>query len=230
MRQLHDRECFKPVMKESLSPTERKRALESLIFLTEKRDGTIKSQHCANGSTQREYMSREDVSSPTMSTKAVLLTAMIKAKEGRDVATCDIPNAFIQTTVEEMDKDGNRTIMKICGVLVDILCEMDPVYRDFVVMEGNQKVLYVHITKAIYGLPESAMLFYKKLVVDLMKYGFRVNPYDPCVANKMVNGKQLTVSWHVDDLKASHMDPKIIDGFVQWNEETYGAIGEVKMM
>jgi hypothetical protein len=65
-------------------------------------------------------MSREDVSSPTVSTEAVLLTAVIKAEEGRDVATCDIPNAFIQTTMEEMDKEGNRTIMKICGVLVDI--------------------------------------------------------------------------------------------------------------
>jgi hypothetical protein len=106
---------------------------------------------------------------------------------------------------------------------------MDPVYRDFVVMEGNQKVLYVHITKAIYGLLESAMLFYKKLMVDLKKYGFKLNLYDPCVTNKMVNRKQLTMSWHVDDLKASHMDPKIIDGFVQGIEETYGAIGEVKM-
>jgi hypothetical protein len=56
-------------------------------------------------------------------------------------------------------------------------------------MEGNQKVLYVHITKAIYGLLVSVMLFYKKLVADLMKYGFQVNPDDPCVANKMVNGK-----------------------------------------
>jgi hypothetical protein len=71
---------------------------------------------------------------------------------------------------------------------------MDPVYRDFVVMEGNQKVLYVHITKAIYGLLKSAMLFYKKLVADLIKYGFKLNLYDPCVTNKMVNGKQLTVS------------------------------------
>jgi hypothetical protein len=123
--------------------------------------------------------------------------AMIKAKEGRDVTTCDIPNAFIQTTVEEMEKDSNRTIMKIPRVLVDILCEVDPVYKDF---EDH-----------INGLLVSAMLFYKKLVVDLMKYRFKINPYDPCVASKMTNGKQLTVSWPVDDLKASHMDLKIID-------------------
>ena len=41
---------------------------------------------------------------------------------------------------------------------------------------------------------QSAMLFYKKLKKDLTDYGFIVNPYDPCVANKEVNGKQLTVT------------------------------------
>ena len=174
-------------------------------------------------------MSREDVSSPTVATESTMLTAVVEAQEGRDVATCDIPNAFVQTDVEKVDKHGNRTIMKIRGVLVDILCEIDPIYRDYVVMEGNQKVLYLHITKAIYGMLVSAMLFYKKLVKDLQNYGFVVNPYDPCVANKDVNGKQLTVSWHVDDLKSSHVDSKVNDSFIQWIKDTYGSIGEVKV-
>jgi hypothetical protein len=38
-------------------------------------------------------------------------------------------------------------------------------------------------------LLESAMLFYKKLVKDLTAYGFEINPYDPYVANKIVNGE-----------------------------------------
>ena len=118
---------------------------------------------------------------------------VIEAEEGRDVATCDIPNAFIQTEMEEKDGKGNRTIMKIRGVLVDILCEMDLAYKCHMVMEGNQKVVYVHVTRAIYGLLVSAILFYKKIAGDLIKYGFEINPYDPCVANKMVNEKQLTV-------------------------------------
>ena len=39
------------------------------------------------------------------------------------------------------------------------------------------------------------------------KYGFEINPYDPYVANKMIDGKQMMVLWHVDDLKVSHVDP-----------------------
>ena len=33
-----------------------------------------------------------------------------------------------------------------------------------------------------------------------------MNPYDPCVANKIVNGEQMTVTWHINDLKLSHKD------------------------
>ena len=45
-----------------------------------------------------------------------------------------------------------------------------------------------------------------------------------CVANKMVNGKQLTVTFHVDDVKASHKDPKVIDEFIKWVEKKYGNV------
>ena len=43
----------------------------------------------------------------TISTEGTLLTAVIKAQEGQDVAISNIPNAIVQTHVEEKDKDGN---------------------------------------------------------------------------------------------------------------------------
>ena len=59
--------------------------------------------------------------------------------------------------------------------------------------------------------------------------GFTINPYDICVANKMVNGKQFTVMWHVDDLKASHKDSKVIDDFIEWAKEKYEDEGITKL-
>jgi hypothetical protein len=43
IKQLHDRVVFKPINVADLTQQERKRALESLIFLVEKRDGIIKA-------------------------------------------------------------------------------------------------------------------------------------------------------------------------------------------
>ena len=60
------------------------------------------------------------------------------------------------------------------------------------------------------------MLFYEKLVGDMEAYGFRINPYDPCVANKMVGGKQLTVCWYMDNLKISCVDANEVKKMIQW--------------
>jgi hypothetical protein len=144
------------------------------------------------------------------------MTAVIEAEENHGIATCDIPNAFIQADIQATDADGNRTIMKIRGKLVDILCEMDNSYTEYPTEEHNQSVIYMHVRKALYGVLVSAMLFYRKLRDDLIEQDFEINPYDPCVVNKMHDGKQLTVCWHVDYLKASHQDPQVIDDFIQW--------------
>ena len=97
MKQLHDRDCWKPIKLKDLSKSEKNKALESLLFLVEKKSGKIKARHCANGSEQREWINSDDAASPTVATNSVMLTARIEAEEHRDVATFDIPNAFIQT-------------------------------------------------------------------------------------------------------------------------------------
>jgi hypothetical protein len=120
MKQLHDRVVFEPIRTAKMTALERKRAMESLIFLTEKQDGTIKARTCANGSSQRAYIPREEATSPTASTEAILITGVIDAKQHRDVMTLDVPNAFVQTPIP---KSGEKIIMKIRGSLVDILTE-----------------------------------------------------------------------------------------------------------
>ena len=103
---------------------------------------------------------------------------------------------------------------------MDILCEIDPIYWDYTVTECNQKVLYVLITQALYRTLVSAMLFYCKLTKTLLSYGLELNTYNPCVVNEMVNGEHLTASSYVDDLKSSHIDPKVNDKFLQWIKDT----------
>ena len=63
---------------------------------------------------------------------------------------------------------------------------------------------------ALYGIMKAALLFYIKLVNILKSIGYELNPYDPCVANKIVDGAQLTVVWHVDYLKVSHVDVGVV--------------------
>jgi hypothetical protein len=96
--------------------------MESLIFLVEKRDGTIKGRTYAYGSTQREYMDRDEAASPTAMTESILITGVIEAKQQRDVMTADIPNAFGQTRIEKRVHPKN-------AVLVSLILEHDYLAR-----------------------------------------------------------------------------------------------------
>lgn len=195
--------------------------METLIFLTEKRDGRIKARTCANGSVQREWITKEESSSPTVTLEALMLSAAIDAMEGREVAVVDIPNAFIQTEYEKVGKDEDMAVVKFRGKLAEILVEIDPSYAEYLTYVNGVPVLYAELSKALYGTVVASLLFYRKMRKDLEEDGYKVNPYDPCVANKIINGKQSTVLWHVDDLKMSHVEKLVVDKFVEWASMKY---------
>jgi hypothetical protein len=69
---------------------------------------------------------------------------------------------------------------------------------------------------------KSVLLFYRKLIKELKEMGFEINPYDLCVANKLGDGKQMTVRWHVDDLMISHVNQDKILKFVKCIKDIYG--------
>ena len=97
--------------------------------------------------------------------------------------------------------------------------EIDPeMYGPCVVIEKGEKVIYVELLKALYGTLRAAQLFWEKLSNKLKEWGFKINKYDPCVANNFVNGKQITIVWHVDDLKISHVQTKVVDEFIEQME------------
>ena len=98
--------------------------------------------------------------------------------------------------------------MRLRGKLAELLVAVSPeIYNKYVTINNKgETILYVRLLNALYGLLKAALLYYRKFVADIKSIGFELNPYDRCVANKMVNGKQLTLVWHVDDLKVSHVD------------------------
>jgi hypothetical protein len=63
----------------------------------------------------------------------------------------------------------------------------------------------------VYGTLLGAILFYEKLCKQLVNWDYVPNYYGRCTFNKMINGNQITIQFHVDDLKISHMDQAMID-------------------
>jgi hypothetical protein len=132
--------------------------------------------------------------------------------ENRDVATCNIPGAFLQ------ENNPEYVLMRLNRILAELMVQVAPsLYQKYVTSNAKGKpILYVQLEKAVYGMMKSALLFYRKLVADLKSLGYKINPYDPCIANKTINGKQMTICWHVDDLFVGHKDPTVVTNLLRW--------------
>ncbi len=217
MKQLHERKVITPRPARMLTREEKQKALEYLMFLKRKRCGRIKARGCADGRKQRLYKTKEETSSPTVATESLLITCAIDAKEGRDVATCDIPGAFMQASMD------NVLHMRLVGPLADLLAKVDPdLYSKYIEVENGKAVIYVRLDKALYGTLQAAKLFWEDLSGHLVTHGFVLNPYDECVANKQINGQQCTIVWHVDDLKVSHADEAVVTEILAILSKRYG--------
>lgn len=81
LRQRHDMVTFFPLDPSTITREQRARAIASLMFLKEKRNGDIKGRACADGRPQREEFEKADATSPTIATESIFLTGLVDALE-----------------------------------------------------------------------------------------------------------------------------------------------------
>jgi Reverse transcriptase (RNA-dependent DNA polymerase) len=138
------------------------------------------------------------------------------AYEDRDVGIGDIAGAYLKADMDDF------VVMKFTGEAVRILCEMNPAHKENVVIENGIETLYVVLDKALYGCVKSALLWYNLLTDTIKGLGFKLNPYDQCVANCTIDGSTCTIAWYVDDLKISHRDPTVVTAIIEKLEAKFG--------
>jgi hypothetical protein len=200
--------------------------LSYLMFLKRKRCGLIKARGCADGRSQCDYITKAESSSPTVKTQALMCCCLIDAIERRCVVVGDISGTFLQADYPQ--DEGKECYLKFEGVMVDMICEIRPEYRKLIkTTKSGRKWLFGKVTKAIYGTLLGARLFYDKLRSFLEPIKFVVNDYDECTFNKMIDGKQCTIQFHVDDLKISHVKQSVLDNVI---DQLNGEFGTTKKL
>ena len=155
---------FTPVDGSHLSKEGKNYEITSLMSLNEKLVGRIRGRSCADGFGQRGKSEKEDTASPTVATEIIFITSAIDAHERRDVATIDTTGAFLHADSYE------HIFMVLKGKLDILICNVDKkLNRKYIIFDKRGKnVLYVKMLKALYGMLRSALLFYRKLVKDLL--------------------------------------------------------------
>ena len=97
--------------------------LRTINLIKEERCGKLKGRTVADGSVQRGLYTKEETASPNISNDALLMTMLVDAWEDRDVATADVGGAYLHAEMNDY------TLLKLEGVLVDIMCEVNPAYK-----------------------------------------------------------------------------------------------------
>ena len=130
---------------------------------------------------------------------------------------------FLTTRIEDKN---DIVIVRLRGKLDELMVATAPeIYKKYVsVNRKGELVLYVEDLNSMYVIIKAELLFYIKFVKNIKSIGFELNPYDPCLANKIVDGAQLTVVWHVDDLKVNHVDAGVVTRMSMWLQKTYGRL------
>ena len=140
------------------------------------------------------------------------------AMEVRKATTVEISGAFMQTYY------GGTVFVNLTGVMVRILLKINPgKYEKCIIWFRGEEVLYFILNKVLYGRLLGEILLCKRLIKFIVeKMGFDINPYDWCVAKKIINLKQYTILWHVEDFKISHEEDLVIINIIMKLSKEFG--------
>ena len=163
----------------------------------------IKARLVGGGHMQDKIqLDPELISSTTLRTASYNIIVNIAAFEDRDLSVIDIRSAYLQASLPE----GVVVFMLIRKDLADIIIELDPSAIPFLNEKGQ---LYVRLKKALYGLIQSAKIWYNCLISKLAVIGYYPLPnnMDPNVVIKVMSpDEEHDEEWisilgiHVDDI------------------------------
>jgi hypothetical protein len=192
-----EKKALVPVKWNDLSDTQRKKIVRSHMFLREKyEDGKfikMKGRIVADGRMQDRTI-YTDYSSPTAKTRSVMTLLKLAAVQGWNLMKVDVGGAFLCASID----DEEEVFMQLDESLASMAKDWVPGVEEFIRDDGK---LVVRVDKAMYGLIQSAKLWYKELTKFLKGNGFQVCPSDECVLVKRVaDAEPITVILYVDDI------------------------------
>jgi hypothetical protein len=219
LRQMLKMDVFKPLFKHQLPSF--KKPIRSKMFLKEKYNSQglydkLRARLVSGGHQQsRREVLHEDITSPTAAIPFLFAVATIAAAEKREVVTADVPVAYLHA-----DNSAHNITMTLERDIAEALIRIDQTYAQYQLPDGS---LVVKLQRALYGCIESARLWYNLLRSILETAGYVVNPLDPCIMNRTVNGVQCTVVIYVDDLMFTCKDHRVIRDTIAQLEARLGS-------
>ncbi|RYG65301.1 hypothetical protein EON64_12220, partial [archaeon] len=217
VKQLIDQKAFHPVTAKEIEKENNEGGkvgmLKILLVFKEKIDRALK---CTMLIKVPKLQQTNVNLSPLPTFEALFLATAQEATEGRSVIVINLEDAYLQSKIE------TNSVVELDVQLVNILTELCPAYQSY---RDSQGQVMMKLDKALCGSMESDLLCYRHVSSTLQSLGFAANPQDPCVLNRHGNrGMQLTVTMHLNELKASCADKTALNELVAQLMAVYTAV------
>ena len=171
--------------------------LKSKLFSVEKKDANHefklnRARLVGRGDLWKDKPTSElETFSPTVSSAAVMSTLSVVLERKYDYMVVDVESAYLNANF----KDG--VYMKLDRPVAQLMVELDGSYMEFLEDDGS---MIVQVTKALYGLQQSAKLWYETLMRSLIAIGFQRSNYDQAVFFKSIGDEKVIILVYVDDM------------------------------
>lgn len=175
LQQMINFKVFKPIRsRDAVGNSQQLPTVPSTMILKRKASGSMKARLVVGGHRQ-ELLPRSSTESPTIATETVMLMLSVSAHQQRHIRVVDVKGAYLNANLV------NKRPMVLSKNVSDVQCEIDSSYSSYRRENGS---LVVELQKALYGLQESAQLWYKTLRAALESFGYVATHEDQCLFNK----------------------------------------------
>jgi hypothetical protein len=211
-----------PIDYSKLTPTQRNLVLYSHMFLKEKflPDGEfdkLKARLVGGGDDQNKDLLVTDPSSPTVEFLTVMFIFCLACLFRLVTAVIDVKTAYLNADIDE------EIYIAIDSQCSEIFCKLYPKYKRFIRQNGTLVCL---VNKALYGLTQSANLWYIHIRKELEKMGFiTIDSVDKCLFfRKFPDGSVIYLLLYVDDIFIAASTLKLVNFVIESLQKSFGEL------
>ena len=140
---LDEKDIFDPQRVENLSCLAKIKASHLITMLKEKRCGKFKTKARTNGRKQLRYISKEEVTPPTIQLETIIMSLLIDVREECALVTVDDVGEYFLVIIEDY------VLLKLTEDTVVLMCQINPKYLPFVTQKGGKLGLHMYLKKVV---------------------------------------------------------------------------------
>ena len=218
-----DKSVLAPILRANPQGRKHIKVLPSSMFLKEKRSARtnefekLKARLVGGGHmTDRSLYTSHDTSSPTVKTESLMVVLCIAAFERRSITTMDVPGAYLNASLE------HPHTVRIPRDVTEVYVRHRPELSRFVQPNGT---ILADVTKALYGLPEAGLCWYRHIAGVLTNAGYLATEADVCIFHKSdKKGGRCIIALHVDDLLVASTASSLTQDLERILNQNYGKV------